>query len=92
MKPIAILYKKFEEDEDAKIKVVGNICEITSLNVGKELGSAVIRTGGAPIQLNVIHDGEGELLKGEKAHVVRHDKERRIYYITRLRDGMEDSI
>lgn len=90
--PIARFYQKLEKEQDPQVKIIGSVCEITSPRAGKGLASAIIRTDGAPIQLNVSLEGESELVKGDQALVTRFDKQRRIHIIVPARDGLLENL
>ena len=82
---VPMLKKVFNEQGDV-VQVVGKSCIIKSLTVNENFGQAEMQMDGAPLLLNV-KTREGEVLsRGDEAIIYEFDKDKHIYYITKMTD------
>lgn len=82
--PLRKFFKRLEEQvEAASVKMIGMVCEVTSLTVDEAFGTARIETGAAPLLLNIRAAGAEELKKGDRALVIAEDTEKRIFKVIR---------
>ena len=61
--------------------LVGQECEISSLEATPEFGQVKYKTDGAPLLLNVRTDGE-HLMKGTRVWITHYDAKQRVYIVT----------
>lgn len=70
--PVHLVFKKLNEDDNARKTVVGEICEVTTSRVDRRSGGAAVPTEAAPIVINARTTDDKEILeKGDKAIIVR---------------------
>jgi hypothetical protein len=82
--PFRPLFRKLIRDRDEHGTIVGQRCIIVTSEATPEFGQAEIKTGGAPLLLNVRTINDACLTRGETAVVVRIDEDRSLYFISPL--------
>jgi hypothetical protein len=61
--------------------LIGQECEISSLEASSEFGQVKLKTDGSPLLLNVRTDG-AHLAKGARVWIVHYDSSRRVYIVS----------
>jgi hypothetical protein len=89
--PFAKFFQALNREYDEHASLIGRTCLVTTSEVTGEFGQAEIRTKGAPLRIHV-RTQEGEpLRKGETGLVVRADKQRQLFFVTKVTpDRLED--
>ena len=83
----SFLRRLARKEESAEVRLIGQLCRVTTLEVTEESGQAEVEREGAPIRVNVrVGDGEGRLEKGDEAVIVFEDKENGTFIIKKLED------
>ena len=82
--PIRAIFDQLEDTGGGTIEARGQLCVIKSLRVDGKGGQAEVKTGAAPLLLNV-RTRNGEVIqRGEEAVVVEPDQDKKTYFIARL--------
>jgi hypothetical protein len=71
--PVYRLIRRIDDGNDDMTTIVGGLCEVVTSKVDAKSGQAEVKRKGAPIVFNARSTGESEILKGEKAVVVRKE-------------------
>jgi len=79
--PLAKLFMALKRDPNAPADVVGRICKVTTTQVSAKMGQAEVPTGGAPVLLNVVADGDHVFKKGDEAVVIGKDDKKGVHII-----------
>jgi len=80
--PLVPLMRALNRDYDTHEPIVGQTCQVKSLEVSSERGQAEIERDGATVLINVrVGEGQRPLSHGESALVVEHDEEKDIYVL-----------
>ena len=82
--PLAALFKKMREQEDAEqhVDLIGRRCRVVSLTADHRHGQVEVATEGAPLRLNVTTADESIVLnKGDEAVLITQDKARGVYHV-----------
>lgn len=73
--------KWFDVQEVSAKNLVGQECEISSLEATPDFGQVKYKTEGAPLLLNVRTDGP-HLAKGTRVWIIHYDAQKRVYVVT----------
>ena len=65
---------------------VGSVCTITSNTVDESFGYADIVDGGSIVQIAVRCDADKKLARGDKALVIEHDADKRVFVVEPSKD------
>lgn len=84
--PLRKLFSALNRDADAPAAIVGQICQVTTLEVNPDYGQATVETRGAPITLTVRTTGDEVLRRGDRALVIGYNKQRDFFQITQFKD------
>lgn len=80
-----LLRRLSRKEESADVRMIGQLCRVTTLEVTGISGQAEIEREGAPIRVNVrVSEGEGSLKKGDEAVIVLENKENSTFIIKKL--------
>src|SRR5207247_69068 len=82
--PLKPLFRVIMQDYDEAFQIIGQHCTVTTSEATPEFGQAEVKTKGSPVILNVRTMNGAQLIRGEKAVVVREDRDRGVHFITPL--------
>lgn len=63
--------------------IVGQSCTVTSVEVSATFGTAEVKTGGAPLLINVRAHSSEQLKAGDSARIYEHDTKENVFQITK---------
>jgi hypothetical protein len=85
-KPLRAVFKALNKDYDEVIRLVGQVCTVTTSEVTQKYGQATFETKGASLTLQV-RIGEGHRLeRGDRALIIGEDKEKQVFRVVRYEE------
>lgn len=79
--PFVKMFAALEKEHDSSITIIGQVCTVLLPASEVAIGQAAIKTGGAPLILNVKTTNNRELKKGETGLVIDYKPDRNYYIV-----------
>lgn len=85
MRPLAMFYKRLEEDTDGNLTMIGRTCIVRTDRVDEHFGQAEVATSDGPLIINVrIGEDSTTLSNGDSALIIGQDKEHMLYRVRKV--------
>jgi len=84
--PLRVVFRKLNQDQDAKIEVIGQVAKVTSGEANATFGQATIDHEGVPITLNVRAPAGTVFHRGDRVLVIEEDREKHTYQVVKYEE------
>jgi amino acid transporter len=85
-KPLRAVFKMLNKDYDTPVKIIGQVCVVTTGEANATFGQASVEVRGAPLLLQVRTSGEEVLRRGERALIISEDTEKNCFHVIKYQE------